>query len=329
MKREFMEILQKYIFPVLFIILLLNASAHAEGKSGGLVLAFDDGFQSWIKIIAPELARVGGTASGFVNNQRVHFGDLSFEDLRTLQNKYNWEIGDHTYHHFNAPIFVQQKGLSAWLKDEVEASVVELQSQGLKIQSFVFPYNAFTKELSMEIMQRFKSFRRDEIFPVTDTINDNGSIPAAEMDISFYVPITQVLKWIDFAEQQNKLLFLYGHKVLPDEEFFTGTVTSLSARTLVSKEKINAISEKDMCLVPDTKKRVYRPVKVETMSGDTINTFQGDLTRMSEAGATFIVGPCYGMQLSYFRRMIEYAADHLPFYTVEQAVSKIKLSSKH
>jgi peptidoglycan/xylan/chitin deacetylase (PgdA/CDA1 family) len=316
-------------FCVAFVIIHLLASfCFAEEKRGGIVIAFDDGYPSWTKIIAPELARVGGMATGFVNNQRIHFGDLSFEDLRALQNKYNWEIGDHTYHHFNAPIFVQQKGLSTWIKNELEASVLELQSQGLKIQSFVFPYNAFTKELSVEIMKRFKSFRRDEIFPVTDTINDNGSIPAGEIDISFYVPITLILEWIDFAKQQNKLLFLYGHKVLPDEEFFTGTVNSLSTRTLVSKEKINAISEKDMCLVPDTKKRIYRPVKVETMSGDTINTFQGDLTRMSETGATFIVGPCYGMQLSYFRRMIEYAAEHVPFYTVEQAVSKMKQSSK-
>jgi hypothetical protein len=319
-------------FCVAFIIIhLLTSVCFAEKKLGGIVIAYDDGYPSWIKIIAPELARVGGVATGFVNNQRIHIGDLSFENLRMLQNKYNWEIGDHTYHHFNAPIFVQQKGLAAWIKDELQASVVELQSQGLKIQSFVFPHDAFTKELSIEIMKRFKSFRdaeKNDIFPVTDTINENGSVPAAEIDIRFYVPITQMLKWIDFAKQHNKLLFLFGHRVLPDKEFFTGTVTYLSTQTLVSKEKINAIGEKDVCLVPDTRKRTYHPVRVETISGNSINTSQGDLTLMSETGATFIVGPCYAMQLSYFRRIIDYAADHLPFYTVEQAVSKMKHSSK-
>ncbi len=227
-----------------------------------------------------------------------------------------------------SPCRNEQKGISAWIKDELEASFAELQSQGLKIQSMVFPYNAFTRELSTEAMKRFKSFRRDEVDPVSDRIGEDGSIPGTEIDTAFYVPVAQMFKWIDFARQQNRLLFIYGHKVLPDEDFFTGTVSSVSTLTLVSKERVKTFAEKDLCLVPDTRRRLYRPIKVEAVSGDTITTFQGDLFLISATGAAFIVGPCYGMPLSYFREVIKYGAERLPFYTVDQAVSILRQAPK-
>jgi hypothetical protein len=317
-------VLWKIILNVLLIVVLVSSSVFAGQKKGGIVLAFDDGYPSWIEIIAPELARVGGKATGFVNNQRVHFGDLSFEDLRTLQDKYGWEIGTHTWHHFNASSFVQQKGISAWIKEELESSCVELESHGLKIKSIVFPYNAFTKELGLEVMKRLKSFRRDEVYPIVEKINDDGSIPSTEIDIGFYVPIAQMLKWIDFAWQENKLLSLYGHKVFPDEKFFVGTVDSVSTQAIVSKEMIKPFAENDLCLVPDVRQRLYRNMKVESVTGNTVGISLGDLSRMTSKGATFIIGPCYGMQLSYFRQMIGYAAERLPFYTVDEAVNKLR-----
>jgi peptidoglycan/xylan/chitin deacetylase (PgdA/CDA1 family) len=316
-----------FFLSVVITVFILASTAFAGEKQGGIVLAFDDGYPSWISVIAPELKRVGGVATGFVNNQRIRFGDLSFDDLLTLQNKYGWEIGTHTYHHFNAPTFVKQKCLSVWVKDELEASVAELRSHGLKIQSMVFPYNAFTKELGTEVMKRFKSFRRDEVDPLNAGINEDGSVPGTEIDTAFYVPLAQMFKWIDFARQEDKLLFLYGHKVLPDEDFFTGTVASVSMLTLVSKEKIKPFAEKDLCLVPDTRRRLYRPIKIDSIKTDTASTFQ-NLSGMSEAGATFMIGPCYGMQLSYFRKVIKYGAERLPFYTVDQAVDKLRQASK-
>jgi hypothetical protein len=177
-------------------------------------------------------------------------------------------------------------------------------------------------------MKRFKSFRRDEAYPISDKVNGDGSVPGTEIDIAFYVPIMQVFKWVDFARQQNKMLLLYGHRVLPDEEFFSGTVGSISMQALVSEEEIKGFAEKDLCLVPDIRRRLYSPVKVEAVDGKKIRVSRGDLSLMAEAGATFIVGPCYGVQLSYFRRMIAYAAERLPFYTVEQAVGNLQRSAK-
>jgi len=315
-------------FILLLAVFLTNSYVHAGEKKGGIVIAFDDGYPSWITIIAPELSSVGGLATGFVNNQRIKFGDISFDDLLLLQNKYGWEIGTHTYHHYNAPEYVQQKGLSSWIKNELEASVTELQAHGLKIYSVVFPYNAFTKELAVEVLKRHTTFRHDDVYPIADSIGKDGSLPGTEFDIGFYVPIEHVFKWIDFAQKQDAFLFLYAHKVLPDEEFSTGIVTSLSTQTLFADKDISLPSKRDLCLVPDTRMRVYKAIKVESVSGNVVKVFQGDLSRMSRTGATFIVGPCYGMQRSYFRRIIEYAAERLSFYTVNEVLVKMQKQSK-
>ena len=134
--------IMRQFFILLLAFFLASSYVHADEKKGGIVLAFDDGYPSWITIIAPELSSVGGVATGFVNNQRIKFGDIRFDDLLKLQDKYGWEIGTHTYHHYNAPAYVKQKGLPSWIKDELEASVTELRDHGLKIKSVVFPYNA-------------------------------------------------------------------------------------------------------------------------------------------------------------------------------------------
>ena len=177
-------------------------------------------------------------------------------------------------------------------------------------------------------MKKFKCFRRDDIYPISDKINGDGSIVGTEIDVGFYIPISLVFEWIDSAGREDKMLFLYGHKVLPDGEFFTGTVAHVSAHALISTKKIKSFASEDLCLVPDIRRRLYRPLKVTTISDETIDTLGSNLAPMSEAGATFIVGPCYGMQLSYFRRVIEYAAERLPFYTVDQAVDKMKHTPK-
>jgi peptidoglycan/xylan/chitin deacetylase (PgdA/CDA1 family) len=318
----------KRIRPVwsLFLVLLffLTATSHsrAEESHGAMVLTFDDGYPGWIKTVAPELERVGGLATCFVNNQRIHNRDISFEDLRILQNKYGWEIGTHTYHHFNAVEFVRNKGLSLWIRDELEASVNELKSQGLTIRSLVFPFNTFNSELSNEVSKKFESFRYSDPFPITDHKKNDGSIPGKSIDIMNYVPIEQIIEWIDFAYKNKRLLFLYGHEVLPDEEFAEGQVASVERNTLFANKTVDILAKKELCLVPDKSKRnAGNPIKVLDISEKEIRLQKDDLLKLTKPGATFIVGPCYATQFSYFKTLIEYAAKKLPFLTVHAAVN--------
>ncbi len=320
------------VFLQLFAaVYLFSSGVYAEEKSGGFVLAFDDGYPSWISTIAPELKRVGGMASGFVNNQRIYKGDLSFEDLRTLQDAYGWEIGTHTYHHHHAPEFVKQKGLAAWLRDELDASFEELKSKGLHIRSMVFPYNDFNEEIAREVTKRFEGFRRNNDFAVAAGKRADGSYPATSLDLGQYVPLDLAVRWIDYASEKNSFLFLYGHKVLPDEEFLTGTVTSVSGKSLSAKRMSGHLADNtDICLVPDISRNISGlPIKVQAIEGDVIKIFRGDLSKLSKPGAVFMAGQCYGMQLSYFRKLIEYAARKMKFYTVHDAIAGNSIVSKN
>ena len=125
-----------------------------------------------------------------------------------------------------------------------------------------------------------------------------------------------------------ELLFLYGHEVLTDEDFVEGHVASIKPKTLVADKSIDIITKKELCLVPDNSKRNFgNAIKVLGITGKEILLQKDDLLQLTKPGATFIVGPCYATQLSYFKTLIEYAAKKLPFLTVHAAVND-KFNSK-
>ena len=130
-----------------------------------------------------------------------------------------------------------------------------------------------------------------------------------------------IKKWIDLAHNQGSLLFLYGHQVLPDADFVTGTVEAAKLHTLTATASIKPMAEADLYLVPDTARRFLGvPMRVVSIEGKQIQVGRGDLSRLTKPGATFMIGPGYGMSLSDFREMIAYAAQRLKFYTVHQVV---------
>lgn len=306
--------------------LLLPLWASADVGRGFLVLSFDDGYPSWIQTIAPELAKVGGKATAFVNNQRIHNRFLSFEDLRTLQDRYGWEIGTHTYHHHNAVEFVKRNGLGKWMAEEVERSVKELTDKGLKIHSFVFPFNVFDRTLAEKVKERFSAFRRWEDFPVAEGRREDGSVPGTSIDLAGYVPLPLLFQWIEFAQKQHKALFLYGHEVLPDDRFFEGKVAEVGPDHLLAEEEIVLKEQAALCLVPD-KDTVKRggTLRVNRIQGKRVEVTAADLARRVKPGSTFVLGPCYGTPLSYFREMIGFSSNRLTFLTTEEFLHSQKI----
>jgi hypothetical protein len=317
------------IIQCLLLITIFTGSLCAEEKKGSIVLAFDDGYPSWITVIAPEIRKVGGTATGFVNNQRIGSGILSYDDLRDLQNKYGWEIGTHTYHHFHAPEYVRQKGMTAWLKDELGASLEGLASKGLKAQSLAFPFNDSDPALEKEAMKKVTSFRRQKDFPITSSITKDGSYPAASFELASYVPMELMFQWIDFARQQDRTIFLFGHKVLPDEEFLTGTVGTISDRTITAEKTTGGVKKDvELCLVPNTHRRIYgTPLKVTSVENGVVTISRTDMAQLTKPGASFMVGECYAVPVSYLRALVAYAAERVSFLTVSQALQKSSHSS--
>jgi peptidoglycan/xylan/chitin deacetylase (PgdA/CDA1 family) len=305
------------------LLLLLALPGRAEERRGGLVLQFDDGWSSWGTTIAPELARVGGKASGFVNNQHIRSGRITLEDLRTLQDTYGWEIGTHTYHHHRAPYYVRQWGLTNWLAGEVEAAIGELSDAGLRVRSLVFPYNALTPSLCAAVRSRVGSYRRAEPFALAAGASADGGVPGTAFDLTAYVPLALLQSWIDQARQRDKVLFLFGHRVLPESEFAVGRVSSVTGNRLTASAPLSAPPGEDLVLVPDTRRRTLgpEPLRVMKVEGDTVTVNDGaDLGGLTQPGAEFIIGPMYGARLSEFRELIEHAAARVHFYTVSEIV---------
>jgi peptidoglycan/xylan/chitin deacetylase (PgdA/CDA1 family) len=304
------------------VMLLVLSPGLSEAKvQGGIVLMFDDGYAGWVTTIAPELDRVGGVATAYVTLNSIRAEKLTFEDLRTLQNRYGWEIGTHTNHHFNPREFVKRKGLAAWTSQELDLAVRDLRRQGLEVRNLSFPFDATSPEIQATVARRLESFRRPAPLALGSGLREDLSIPGTEISLANYVPMELIKKWIDLAHNQDSLLFLYGHQVLPDAEFVTGTVETAKLHTLTATAAIKPIAEADLYLVPDTTRRFLGvPMRVVSIEGKQVQLGRGDLSRLTKPGATFMIGPGYGMSLSDFREMIAYAAKRLKFFTVHQVV---------
>jgi peptidoglycan/xylan/chitin deacetylase (PgdA/CDA1 family) len=304
------------LFFIGFLVLPTGAAA-----AGRIALAFDDGLSSWNTLVAPELARVGGVATAYINNQRVERGNISYADIRSLRDRYGWEIATHTYHHANAPRFVESKGLDVWLRDELDRAISGLKAQGFNPRSLAFPYNAFNDELRRAALTRVANVRRIERLPLAGGLRPDGTFPTAGISLDEYAPLDLLKRWIDQAETHGQTLYLYGHELLPDRQFVEATVRSVSTHSLSAEQPINLPSTKDQCLVPDTRQRVNTAFRVMRIEAGVIHVGRGDLTRQTHPGSSFLVGPCYGTRLSDFRAMIEYAAKKLRFVTVSQSLA--------
>jgi peptidoglycan/xylan/chitin deacetylase (PgdA/CDA1 family) len=326
-KRPAYLISQEKISPQTLLIALMvftmsvffTSFAGAAEKQGNLVLSFDDGYPSWIKTIAPELAKAGGVATGYVNNFRIRDGVLSYEDLRELQNRYGWEIGSHTFNHFDPTLYIELHGLTAWERDELDASINGLRAQGLKVNSLVFPFNKSSAEIRKEVLKRVGSFRRIDKDPLSAGIDRDGSFPGRAIDIEHYVPLKMIYDWIDEAHRTNSDLFLYGHRVLADSEFREGVIKSVKARSLTAAKRIAPLSGTYQCLVPDRKKQFTYTIMITGVEGAAVSVSNGDLTALTKPGAAFIIGPCMATRLSDFRKIMGYAAKRLNFLTVSGA----------
>ncbi len=297
--------------------LLITSEVWGAAKQGGLVIQFDDGWSSWATVIAPEMKKVGGVATCFVNNQNLRSGRITIEDLLTLQNTYGWEIGSHTWHHLNAPAFVRKNGLDRWLSEEFNKSTSELRAAGLTIHSMVFPFNVFDKKLTEAVGPLVETYRRTEKLALANGCSADKSVPGTAIDMAHYVPVDLLKEWIDLAAERNLLLFLYGHRILPDSNFTTGTVVSVTSTTLTAEVEVKLPPGTDLVLTPDVNRRAVTDYfNVRQVSGKVIEVDRADLSANTKPGAQFLIGEAYSTRLSDFRTMIEYAAAKVNFYTL-------------
>ncbi len=303
-------------------------ATEGEGAypGGALVLSFDDGSSNWLEVVAPELREVGGKASAFVNNQYLP-GRISFGELRRLRDEFGWEIGSHGFHHVNAPSRVRRIGLEAWVAEELDASLQGLRSEGFTPGIFVFPYNEFDEALAAAALGRVRSLRR--AVPMAFARSRPSSFhPATCIDMAAHVPLEQLVTWIDAAARANAALFLYAHRILPDEAFVEGRVIAVREGELEVDTPLPPVPPAESwMLVPDLGARVVRSggLFVRSTDGPFLRVDAQDLPELTRPGATFRIGPAQATPLSDFRALLRHAHTRgLRFLTVGEALTPSK-----
>lgn len=290
---------------------------HAAELRGGLALQFDDGWSAWLTETAPLIQAHGGKATGFVNDKYVLNGRIAPDELRRLQDEYGWEIGTHTANHQNAPRYVQDKGLDAWLANELDPSLARLREAGLQVDDLVFPFNASTPEIAQAALTRVASYRRVDALALADGVRVDGSLPGTSIDTAQYAPVDLIKKWIDLANRRDTVLFLYGHRVLPDEEFTTGRVVSVAGNVVTLDRPVKLVAGEDYVLVPDALRRQAAQNVIPVTSADGAAVTVAELPPDGiPVGNEVLVGPSYGTRRSDFEEILRYASERLHFYTI-------------
>lgn len=291
----------------------VKSDARTESPTRGIIaFSFDDGYANWIRI-GQILKKYGGVATGYVNNWKLDRGDITPEMLRTLQDDYGWEIGTHTFSHANPVPFVVLYGLDKWVQEELVRSITQLSQLGLQVKSLAFPYNKATTELRQAALVHISSFRDAADQPIGDGIRQDGSFPGRALDVGNYVPLEQLRTWVEQVRKEGRILFIYGHQVLPDSEFRTGTVQSVTEGELIATEPIEQLTDPYICLVPDLGKALDFGVSIKKIEQRRVIVAKDHLRRLTTAGARFLIGPCMGLRESDFEAIVAYAAQRLEF----------------
>ena len=285
---------------------------------GGLALQFDDGWHSWLTEVAPLIKTYGGVASGFVNDKYVLDGRITLDELRSLQNDYGWEIGTHTANHQNAPRYVQINGLDAWLANELDPSLARLRTAGLRVDDLVFPFNASTPEIAKAALARgVGSYRRVDSLALAAGVRADGSLPGTSIDTAQYAPVDLIKKWIDLAQRRDEVLFLYGHRILPDDAFVAGRVVAVAGNVVTLDCPVELAEGEEYVLVPDASRRQIAQSVIPVVSaGGTAVTVAEMPPDAVVVGREVLVGPNYGTRRSDFEELLRYAAERLRFCTI-------------
>ena len=130
----------------------------AGGVTGpGIALSFDDAFvYAWFDA-QPLLERYGAHVTFFVSRYR-DLGDEARALLHALADA-GHDIEAHSVRHEKAPLYVEERGVAAYLAEEAQPSIDVLVGDGYPVVAFAYPYGARTDELDGALLRRVPVLR--------------------------------------------------------------------------------------------------------------------------------------------------------------------------
>lgn len=135
----------------------------------GIALSFDDTSVTAWHALLPAFARVGARVTFFVSRYAA-LQDSEHALLHELAAA-GHDVEPHTVHHYNGPAYVEENGVGAYLRDEIQPSIDALTADGYQVHAFAYPFGARTSETDDAILEHVPILR-SITFP-----NSTGSTP--------------------------------------------------------------------------------------------------------------------------------------------------------
>jgi len=134
--------------------------ARGSYASPGLALSFDDtSVDAWVAL-RPLLQHYGARVTFFVSRYKS-LGPDQHAGLKLLAGD-GHDVEPHTVLHLRAPDYVEDNGLNAYLRNEVDPSIEALRKDGFEVNAFAYPFGVRTGEIDAAIAKRVPVLRSVE-----------------------------------------------------------------------------------------------------------------------------------------------------------------------
>jgi len=207
----------------------------------GVVLSFDDDYVNDWFLTNQKLKKYNWKASFCVSKINT-LNVFEIHKLRELQNEGN-EISGHSFHHYDAADFICDRTIQDYFNQEINPMMDLMNFYGFKVTSFVYPFGSRNKKLDVALLQQFKIIR-GRAFCETNPTKQGCYYDNKRIIYSFSIDDTHnhfnipyLIKLLDFAKKNNKILILNSHKTV---ERVTGDYQTKVATLKIICEYINS-----------------------------------------------------------------------------------------
>lgn len=184
----------------------------------GVILSFDDAYVNEWLATDQELKKYDWKSTFFV----CKINTLKYYQIQKLLQlqKEGHEIAGHGLNHLNAADFIHINTINEYTEQEIDPMLKLMDFYGLKVSSFSYPYGGRTKALDSVLLRKFKiirgrAFCSDEPYKQGCYFQHSKLVFSFGIDESHsHFNIPHLLKLLDYAKKNNKILILNGHKTV-------------------------------------------------------------------------------------------------------------------
>ncbi len=134
-----------------------DIATGAVTPSAGVLLSFDDAsVDHWLD--GADLYDRYGARLTFFIAYFDHLGDAQKAELHELAAR-GHAIEAHGIDHLRAPLYVEQKGLTAYLQEEALPSIRLLRDEGFPVTTFAYPYGSRTAAIDEALLRHVDLLR--------------------------------------------------------------------------------------------------------------------------------------------------------------------------